>query len=449
MLAAKKTLKVLSWREVRDKVIGLNPFIGKEIDAIPGAGNFKVISVKYPFGAKIIDKGNFFLCIDGESVPFTSERVPREVHEILNYKWDGMPFGIVIKNTTESFIDHSKHIVPFYIKLPGKTFALLSIFNNPHFIASLRSEVAGCRSLFMLPKLTDSFGLKRLKSRYRIQFKEPNSLADHWELFKKIMDSPVMESNWYAELLFFSYEFIQQLGATLAFREKLLTNVWEVSSFTLNLKTYDFVWSVVINNLIQQDILPKAVMQDPFVIQTAKHLIKIVCREVPGFVPATSELAGPISELTQVFLQDYKMRSKLPTFMQLGIYDGSEPVYYTLSRHTFAHDVPTLSYKRQTVMDMVHIQQIIEYFTHFVLDDKGEHPLKGTALYNILAETEFSFFHPKSEYAEISNDIEQVKRQDLRFAHQPFAMDNNSEFAAASIFFHGCIRIQAKSRNLI
>jgi hypothetical protein len=444
-----KTLKILTWGDVREKVIGLNPFIGNEIDAIPNAQQFKVLSVRYPFGAKIIDKGSFYLCIDGESVPFNSDLVPQQVRNILNYKWEGMPFGIVVKNSTESFIDHSRHVVPFYIKLPGKTFALLSIFNNPHFIASLRSEVAGCRSLLMLPKITDSEGLRRLKNRYRIQFDEPNDLSDHWGLFKKLMDSPAMESTWYAELLYFSYEFIEGLSATLAFREKLLTNVWEVSSFTLNLKTYDFIWSVVINKIIQEDRLPKAVLQDPFIIQTAKHLLKIACREVPGFIPATTDLAGPVKTLTEVFLNDYKLRGKLPTFMQLGIYNGIEPVYYTLSRHTFAHDVPTLSYKRQTVMDLKHIQQIIAYFRDFVLRDEGEHPLQNTALYRILLETEFSFFHPKADMSGLESDINLLRLDDRRFNYQPFVMKNDCEFAAASIFFHGCIRIRPKSRNFI
>jgi hypothetical protein len=441
-----KTLMVKTWKQVRSRVMGVNEFVASEIDKIPGVENFKVISVRYPFGAKVIDRGEFHLCIDGKDVPFNSDRVPFEIREILNYKWEGMPFGIVMHNSTESFIDHTDQIVPFRLKVPGNTFALLSIFENPHFIPSLRSEVAGCRSLLALPKLSEKRGLDALRQHLDVDFNDPKEYSDHWQLFKAVENAPTSEEHWYAELFYFSHEFMQNLGTENTFREKLISFAWKFNSFSVNLKTYEFLWSVVVNKLRNENVMAKGVLQDPFIIQTAKHIIKIACGEGPGYIPATTNLSGPIENLTRELIDTYKIRNKMPVFMRLAdLYDGQSSVYYTLSNHTFLHDMPLLSYKRQTVVDMTRIYKVVEAFRNFILNNEGEHALESTLLYKTLASTEITFFHPKGE-APLNNKVEALVREDARFDYHPFYVDKKYEFPASSIFFHGCIRVRPKRR---
>ena len=64
-----KTVKILTWKDVKKKVLSLNPSLGAEIDRVKGVDDFKVIVATYPFGAPIIRKGLFFLNLDGDFPP--------------------------------------------------------------------------------------------------------------------------------------------------------------------------------------------------------------------------------------------------------------------------------------------------------------------------------------------------------------------------------------------
>lgn len=436
-------IEILTWADVRDKIAAVNPQLAELIDTIKGVNKYQVVRATYPFGDDIIYKGNFFFNIDGRSVAYEEDAVPDAVKKILNYSWRANPFGMVTKNSIESHINHAQHILPFRLLLPGKTFSLYTIFDDPNhsfLITGLYSTKSGCRSLLMLPKITHALSSARLTKKYGVtKYLLPKDLSDQWDLFNEIAHSPEFNTAWESEIILFSYEFINPIRETLEFRYKLLSGVWQEMAFLRNEKSYNFIWSIFF------DTLPLSLKNDTFIIQTVKHLILMAMAQAPGFIPEDSNLSGPISELIDVFLNCYKIRFHLPVFMRLGNYDGVNPVYYSLYKSTFIYEAPERKVAKQTVNELLKIRSMLFSFIDYILNNRFEHSLEDTVLYKTLAEVEFHFYHPDGE-GEIRTNVEELLNTDKRFTNLPYPniADYDLQFPIHSIFFHGCVRIRPK-----
>jgi hypothetical protein len=438
----KTQLEILQWKDVKKKVQAVNPRVAKDMNSIKGVDNFKVVRATYQFGDDIIDKGQFKLNVNGKNVVHDNRLVPNEIQEILDYNWRAIPFGIVTKGSTESYIDHLTNILPFRLMPPGTTFSVVSVFDTQQFsntVAELRSTKAGCRSLIMLPKISHAESNQRLQAKYQVKKENlcPKNLADQWYLLRDLAISKCFETNWEAELILFSKEFISQKPDTLELRYDLLHRVWQMESFRRNQVTHDFIWSMFLKHL------PSPLKNDAYIIETVKHLVLIAMQEVPGYIPACDDTAGPITDFTQAFLKCYRIRYHYPIFMRLEHYDGINPIYYSLHRHTFFSDVPEKPSMKQTINQLVKIREVLFLFIEYILKNKFEHPLDKTLLYQTLLNTEFDFFHPKGSGI-INHKIKSIARDDKRFLLLGSGINKGLEFPEYSIFFHGCIRIRPK-----
>ncbi len=437
------TLQVVTWKDIKNKIIHINPSIGRELDKIRGVNKFRVIVAKYPFADAILNKGKFRLNIDGENISYNSHLISDNIKELLDYHWRTLPFGMVTHNTIESHINHSTHIVPFMLLSPGKTFALLSLFDKSEYsnlISGLYSTTSGCRSLILLPKITHQQSNERLIKHFHIEkYISPQNLSEHWHLLKELSHSPQFHTHWYSEIVLFTTEFVDAIEKTPQVAYMLLHNVWDAMSFRRNEMTYDFIWSIFLQDL------PLSLKHDPLIIETVKHLILIAIKELPGYTPADSNLSGPISDFTHAFLDIYKLRFHLPIFMQLTHYNGDAPIYYTLQKHSFFHEIPEQAKSRQTINDLIKIKMVLSQFRDYILKNKFEHSLEKTVLYKTMKETEFDFFHPKAEDELISN-IDLIPRDDKRFFKLPYKghIKEGLGFPSSALFFHGCIRIRPK-----
>jgi len=438
------SLEIKTWKDVKKDIQVLSPSLANTINHVKGSESFKVLKVRYKFGEKIISKGKYHINIDGKNQLYQEKSVPREVYNILNYHWMTIPFGIVTHNSTESYINHSSHIVPLWALLPGKTFSLLSIFDKSDYtflIPGLYSMQSGCRSLLMLPKISHKASNQKLKTKFNINRSLcPKNLADQWFLFKEITDSIFFKTNWYSELTLFSNEFIEGIHDTLELRYHLLYDIWEQNSFDRNKFAYEFIWSIF------EKELHLSVKHDPIVMETIKQILLIAMRQAPGFVPADSNIAGPITELIDIFLNCYKIRYHLPVFMRLGSYDGMNPIYYSLQKHTFIHELSQKAIAKLTVNELTRIKKVLLLFKDYVLNNKFEHSLEKTQLLKTLAEVDFDFFHPSGD-GNINHNISELIDSDKRFSNLPYdgIMKPNLSMSEHSYFFNGCIRIKPKN----
>ncbi|EKD54404.1 MAG: hypothetical protein ACD_60C00087G0016 [uncultured bacterium] len=437
------TMEVKTWKDVKKTIGTLNYSLAKTINSVRGSDSFKVIQVRYQYAEHIICKGKYRINIEGRNIPYEKKSMPSEIQKILNYHWRTIPFGIITHNSTESYINHTTHIVPFWALFPGKTFALLSVFDKSDFtflIAGLYSMQSGSRSLITLPKISHQASNQRLANKYNIvKHLSPKNLSDQWYLFKEIAESTEFRTKWYSELTLFSHEFIDGINETLNLRYHLLHDIWEQNAFDRNKFAYEFIWSIF------EKELKLSVKHDPVVIQTVKQLMLIAMRQVPAFIPADSNIAAPVSDFIDVLLHCYKIRYHLPVFMRLGPYDGIHPVYYSLQKHTFFHEMTERAIAKLTVSELTRIRNVLLLFVDYVLNNKFEHSLEKTVLLKTLKEVDFDFYHPHGE-GHINSDINSIMKDDRRFINLPFDREIKSDllFPEHSLFFSGCIRIKPK-----
>ena len=446
-----QTLEICQWKEIADTLYLKSPLLVEALDQLSGVRHFSCVLASYPFGAKVIERGKFHLYKSGREFAFGSAHVPAEIKNLLDYQWQSMPLGVVMEGSFESHSQYGNAVIPYRLKRLGQIFSLLTVFDNPHLIAKLWTEVAGCRSMLVLPKITQQSSLDALKDIYNVEISsdESKDFSKQWDLFRALNASSAFENPWHAKLILFSKEFLAELMKNTGVREYLLHELWRSSSFALNLRSYEFLWSVYLTQLHEQGGLSASLLQSPFIIETAKHLVKIALRAMPGYAPAVNDEAGPVSALMKVFIEDYKIRFRLPTLMVIDHYDGVAPIYYTLAHHIFVHAHPSpKNYNRETVTDLTCIREVLLGFMDFVKNSGSGHDLSNTLLDEELSKVEFCFYHPKGKQS-IKNNIDELCAEDPRFHWTPHGLNSckTLESASGSNFFNGCIRIRPKKSS--
>ena len=444
------TLDIVHWRDIKDKMFRLNADIAQEIDALPNAESAELASMPFvrarlPFGAAIEKKSRFWCYYKNKPMPFDSDVIPAKFKALLDYPWKGIPVGMVMHNTLEWYVDLPSHTIPIKTIKPGTMMSLYSIFEPAvsHVMYGGYSSAAGCRSLLMLPKVSHKQYNERLAKAFEIhEYLCPKNLSEQWGLFQEICTSKNFDDPWYCEIILFSRQLLEHLRNRFHFRHKLMSQIWDFSAFSRNYVMYDLLW----NEFAQT--LPKSTRNTPFILETAKHVIKAAMRVVPCYAPATNNLVAPIHSLTKAFLDVYRIRYYLPIFMQPEMYNGRAPVYYSLHKHTFFHPIPDRTNANRTINEMTTIQQLVTDFAEAVNNNAFNIDLTDTVLYQTLQEVSFDFFHPQGG-STLRTDIDSIPKDDKRFMKiiNEFNIQKELSFPDHSIFFNGCIRIQPKERT--
>jgi hypothetical protein len=440
-------MEIVLWPEIREKILAVSPDIGQVIEQYPAKERLKFVRARFPYGADIEKVDELWFTVDGKSVNYKSDKVSNEIKQLLDYPWSGVPVSIMTHNTIESFIQLPSHIIPLRVISPGTIFSLNSIFDSnqiSHVMHSAYSSTSGARSLLMLPKISHGQYNERLAKTYHIDSKYlcPKTFSQQWDLFNALSDSSDFDADWYSEIIIFSKEAISLLSNLPDLKYTLFKRIWDYTAFARNQAMYDLVWSIFTENL------PPSVKNTPFIIETVKHLIKLAMREAPGFAPATDDTAGPIRALTDAFLNVYRIRYYLPIFMRPQYYDGINPIYYSLHKHTFFHPIPQRSNANRTIDEMIIIKKLVLSFKDHVLENKFPFPLNDTILYETLNSVEFEFYHPQGGEG-LSREISSISKEDARFTKlvNDLVIEKDLEFPDHSIFFNGCIRIRPARRE--
>lgn len=437
-------LTVKTWKDVKDSIYKLNPNIAAEFDKVVGIDQFPIIQVKYPYGASIIDEGKFKLNIEGQIVDWDSDLVPERIKAMLNYKWDTIPLGLVSKNSFEAFIKLPSHVVPLRLLTQGSLFSLLSVFekDNKFVIPGFQSASAGGKSIFTLPEIAHKQYGDRLVKRYTAPKGNlsPKGYNEHWALLKDIANTKEFRTPWHCELMFFSKPFIDRIEQNYRLKAYLLQAAWNFTGYSRMETKYNMLWNVFLT-----ENLKLSVRNAPFIIETAKHIIKIAMSRVPGFMPARTDIAAPIVELSNIFTNVYKIRTHIPVFMQLTNYDGINPIYYSLHHHTFLHPFPKKKGSSQTINELKTIKYILELFTQCMNEGNLAASLEGTQLFETLNNIEIDYFHTLEKDGFVTN-FSDLLDNDPRFTQHIKGVIPRAglEFPKSCPFFKGCIRIRPK-----
>ncbi len=437
----KGQLTTTTWAQVRPALLTLNPTLTELIDRV-NPGDLPIYKLSYPYGSTIVKQGLFHLPNDrGDIVPITDRSIDSSIQKDLAYSENGIPAGILLKNTYELYIESKKKPLPIVVPEPGHPFSLWRKFDSrPAFHPNKLFNIhAGARSLFMLANVGDEMFHKNLRRDYNIHRPAPKRLEDQWEIFREI--AQYCHSDWRVELLAFSDDWFQNIFNNPDWQGlhlHLLKNAWEGSKYERNLMFYDYALSYAQE---KRNLKP-----NPYIVDTVHHLLSISLGATPGFKPATDETLGPIRLIQQVYADCYRLKRYAPTMMHPAHFNlldpNCHPTYYSLQYPTTLRFSTPSRKEASTLYDLRELKYIFNVF----LEELSQQALgvEDTVMGLLPQAVDFTYFHTKSdkhgEITQASSMIDKDPTLSHVLCHQP----PSSNFANNGGFLRGCIGIQHK-----
>lgn len=431
-------LQLVYWEDIRNDVQTVNPEFTTLIDALSPGKRYPLIKAIYRYGDSVVQNGVTYLPTPSSVLlPITDPVFKKEIKDYLAYS--SIPLFLTLKNANEVYMHSAQRTVPLNLFYPGSLLGLFEsldmLYGRPS--AAKWSVSAGARNIFMLPKLNEKTGFKRLRMAYDLDTAlQPRHLLDHWQLFRAIAGHKDFTQPWQNEILFFTKNWLisaKNDPAWMRFKDYLVGRAWEQAQFAiskigLNLTWEQFAQAIAIRNL-------KPV---PYLVDQVKHILLIALRRWPGFkVADLHDVVGPVNGLQQSITDIYDLKKYIPTC--LHITSSTEqtmdiPAYYSLSFPTLLEGLPHRITNTSTVMlDVRNIKQIIDtlipVFEQLHIDEASQ-----------FKQINFKYFHVESDpYGEI------LSSQQLPILDSAFLMSQsqfpNRTFCTTSQFWRGAVRI--------
>lgn len=420
----KALLQEIDWQDVSEVIEEVNPALADVISRISPDHHYKLIKATYAYGDLIVKEGR--LCL-----PIENDRLYKE----LNYS--PIPLSLLLNKSSEAFIENENNPSPLNILKPGSFFGTFETIN---FMMNKESDPtwhvsAGLRSTFMLPKISNAAGIKRLRTHYHIAHSlHFEGLSDHWELFKQINLKPYFTEPWKSEVLFFpkSWFMKRKDPAWYPFYQLIWEQTWIQAQYAMSDFNFRNEWQTCLKMIERRRLKPS-----PYIIDTIKHLLNIILGFAPFFTPAGDlELGLPLIELQRAFTEVYRLERYIPTIMIPAIFNSqqSSTGYYSLAFPTVMSGTHTESLMASFMLDLKLIKLIMDYLS------------EKSGLSSPLQQVLLGYFHNfKDKFQDIALSTE-IATQDPAFIREHEKFKERS-FCAISPFWRGCIRIGSKLRD--
>lgn len=438
----KAKVEKLLWKDVRESVTKTTPVLAKIIDKLSPDKNYPLFDCYYPFGKKIVDKGTLQLPTqDGKVSPVDAPDVSREIKNHLSRR--SVPVALVLKNMGEVFYEMPDRLISLNIFNPGTIFGLWEHLDPAlsHYVKRIWSVSSGAHSLHLAPKITDAASHKELKKKYGLRSNLPKSLLDHGKIFAEIANSQAFDQEWNCQVLFFSDRWIEsaiQDPAWKDFYNYLLQEAWDQSQYWRNKVTFDIIWELFTRKIIDQNM-----RANPYFVAIIKHLVLAGIGVLPVSAAADqSDTVGPISGLQKVYIEDYKLRDYIPTFMQPHTFSLNDdiPVYYSLQMPILLETPLTSRYAPSILSIMPEIMALMDAFRSEILQE--EFKAENTPIEIFAKRVLCEYFHSDADGSLGIWPTGTLPKQDKRLLSLPKEL-NHRVFAENGHYFRGCIRLSA------
>lgn len=430
----------LTWKEARLLLIECNPLLVKIIDFLSPSDDYKLYKARYRFGTKIFDKSESYLpLVNGGTISFNNDLLPDYIKKNLRYNpQTGNPVGIVTKRNSEFFLTTNQGILPYSVMRPGHIFGLSRVLDaldmqhvkEKQLSPFLWELTAGVRSTFFLPKITENISHNKIKKKYNLTMLKPQSLSDHWTIFKDIANQ--CNSSWRAEILFFSNNWF----------EKLTDSSWlKLYCFFLqnNRLSYEFwnayiSWQITFNTIEQS----KNMHFSTYTLNTARHLFAIAAGSLPAFRPAINDDSAPIKLIQNIYISDYGLTEYCPIIMEPTNYNSAidSPVYYSLNYPTLVQS-DSANQKGLSIISMLDELRLV--LAKYKEGLKYNSLAQETSLYKTAKNTNFSFYHHEPYGYDNVHNVIQLKEYDSRFKTKGLLCT----FPQYAPFLRGCVKISS------
>ncbi len=432
------------WSDVRERVAKVEPNFVRIVDKIDPNTSYPLFLAYYPYGASDADtESSLFPDMNNHYYRISDPNAPKEVQLHLGYSKNSTPLGMVLEKQIETYIDlkNENITIPWLLYTPGQIFPftrfLSSKSNRIYSSNGLLTSTAGARSVFMLPNIGCTTNHANLRRDFNIQASPPKSLYEHWSVFKEIVNSPIVASDWRCCVLYFSESWIAKIhhdASWVDLKQYLHEMAWHQFEYEINRIQYDMMFSIIQK---KRNLKP-----NPYLADTAKHLFVTALGAAPGYVPALDESALPLSIIQKTFIESYGLKKYFPTVMQPThfIFEQDKlPVYYSLQHpatHVFSPKSRAVS---STLLEMRELAHIMKIFVDELSKDDGM--CSDTVINNIAKNIKISYFHNKVDHYRVMRQSNEIPKHDDRFIQT-----NEAVFAADSPFVRGCISLNIKGQ---
>jgi hypothetical protein len=437
-------LEILTWKDIRETVLTINPVFAKVVDKLDPSDDYKLVKVKYPYGSLVLKDAILQIPhgADGTLTPITSTELDKDIKKLISYNLNSNPVSMVLKNTFE-----------IYLPLPDRTIPLSGLIHEGSIFGTFRvlhpetshqpqcnwNMTSGARSLFMLPKITESAKHLRIKKQFGLTVQKPMTLMAHWDVFRELANHADFPQKWDAEILFFSKQWFDHLDdeAWVEFYYYLLRTVWGSTEFVRNQPIWNTIFSLILQDY---ETRPSAYITD-----TVKYLMHVGIGAQPGFSPARNNLSAPISGLQQVYTNEYEIRNYPPIIMCPEKYQMSSnesfPVYYSLQFPTAIEFGKSSRARPSLISDLHDIRSLLMRYEREISSDK--YHTDGTPIHELFQKTNFDYFHNN---VELHSGMQNSKFMPEKDSGLLTTLDGvkYETFPDMCSFVKGCIRLSKK-----
>lgn len=432
-------LNELTWSEIREEVVAVNAELALIIDKISPDKHFKLIKASYSYGDYILKEGVACLPNEkGQVLPYTESCFNEKLKEALSYS--SIPLFLTLKKSSEVFIDTGFRIIPLNLFNPG---SLLGLFETMNMMWNQVSEPkwsvsAGARSAFILPKITEATGLKRLRNEYGLTSDmQLKFLSDHWSVFKKIANHSSFTQPWKSEAVFFTRSWFEKYkndGAWIDFQRYLFRKAWQQATFAIGKLELSLCWGSYISAITSRNLKPNTYLTDQL-----KHIISIAAGMWPGFRPDDeTQLVLPSREIQYAFAEVYMLKQYFPSLMHISYLldekNTSLPVYYSLYYPIIAEGTPYNTNSSTIMLDIKSIKLLLETAVERSQDNSSK-------FNQIIKNTSFDYFHVEHDKFNEIQKSAVIPDFDNAFLNKKERVGRNEDFCSTSPFWRGCVRI--------
>jgi hypothetical protein len=439
---SKASIEKTIWREVRTRIHAISPALADHIDDLPGSADLPLYQASYPYGSYIGKNGVFYLpTSQGTLAPLDSGEISETLQNELGYVDGKIPTGIVLSNSAELFLDSSHHTLPWALLKPGSLLGIWQQFSDDqtYHPTKVFSMTAGARNLYMLPNISNASLHQNLVHEFNLKVPAPKSLLEQWPIFQALANHSDHTDPWKMEILFLPKVWMEKLqhdARWVGLRNYLLSDLFQKSDYPRNLIFYNFWLSQVqhSNNL----------KPNPYLVDTAKHLLCLITSFIPGFQVAKNDIAGPVKLLQDIYINHYKLKHYIPSMMHPSHFSyekDSAPIYYSFQTPTTVESSPKSRQLATKIQELRELQQLFSIITNEIL--VGKHRMEETLLAQRLAHTDIEFFHNKPDNfgrIQLTSELPKEEKQLLQYPSEY----GIRLFADNGAFVRGCIRIKRK-----
>lgn len=432
------TIRKVEWQDIRSQTHKANSRLATLIDEFDPNSEYELFLVRYPYGAHIVDKGTLIVpSPEGRLLPITDSKIDANVRAALGYT--SIPLGLWLNTAAEVYVETDERVVPLHIFQPGDFFGLWEALDPPTsaFVERIWSIAVGSRSLFMLPKITDTTCHTRLQRNFGLRTTQPpRTLFDQSQLFSQITNSKICQTEWCSEVLLFSGKWMQEQTdnkAWLKLHYYLLKQEWLQSIYWRNKVTFELIGQAFAAAQESRNL-----KSNPYLIDTAMYLISLGTGSSPGFAPAINdETVGPISAIQAAYLDAYGLKSYIPTIMRPQYLQKGEPIYYSMQSPTVLATSPKSKKPHSFVDDQRTVMLLLETLHQKLKSD-------NTPFYNIIEHLQFEFFHCEAVPNDDIRPTAEMPAGDPRLITFACSPEDKRIFCETGPFIRGCIRISRK-----